>query len=247
MADPANSSKRGGARFYTWEGVEYPSVTSVLKVINKPFLVPWAAKMVAERAVSVAPQLGKMVEEDLEDTLRFLKNAHYRRSSTAANLGTQIHEYLDAQTTGAPLPEVPPEAKPYLRGAQMWLDDYKPEFTHTECTFYSKEHAYAGTADFIAWIGSEPQLVLGDYKTGKGVYPEVALQLAAYRYADFMVIDGKETDMPPIEAGAVVHVQKESYAHIPIRCDQQVFYAFRSARDLFGWEQEVSKTVMEAE
>ena len=32
------------ARFYTIDGVQYPSVTTILEVINKPALGPWYAK-----------------------------------------------------------------------------------------------------------------------------------------------------------------------------------------------------------
>lgn len=242
MSAPANSSTSKGYRVYTWQGTEYPSVTSVLRVINKPMLVPWAAKMVAERAVSVAPQLARMVEEDPEDTLRFLKNAHYRRSNSAANLGTMIHEALEAWADGSEAPLVTDEMKPYLRGARMFFDDYQPEFVHSEATFYSDTYNYAGTADFIARIHGE--VVLGDYKTGKGVYPEVALQLAAYAHADFIVADDKAISIPAIEAGAAVHIQKDSYRYIPVRIDQKVYDAFLAARDLFAWEQEISAHVL---
>lgn len=48
---------RGGARWYVDPdtGTKVPGVTSIINVLDKPFLSPWAAKMVAEFAVECAP------------------------------------------------------------------------------------------------------------------------------------------------------------------------------------------------
>jgi hypothetical protein len=54
---------------------------------------------------------------------------------------------------------------------------------------------------------------LFDFKTGKGVYGETALQLAAYARADVYVDDeGNEQDMPTVDGIAAVHVRADGYA-----------------------------------
>lgn len=47
---------------------------------------------------------------------------------------------------------------------------------------------YAGTFDLLAMMAGQDWLL--DVKTGKGVYPEVACQLAAYRAAEFALTAG---------------------------------------------------------
>lgn len=47
---------------------------------------------------------------------------------------------------------------------------------------FSLEHRYAGTADLIGTV-RKGALALLDVKTGRGVYPEYKLQLAAYAVA----------------------------------------------------------------
>ena len=51
----------------------------------------------------------------------------------------------------------------------------------SEKLVFSREHGYAGTADLIGTLNG--RLALLDIKTGRGVYPEYKLQLAAYAVA----------------------------------------------------------------
>jgi hypothetical protein len=51
----------------------------------------------------------------------------------------------------------------------------------SEKLVYSSDHGYAGTADLVGTLNG--QLALLDIKTGRGVYPEYKLQLAAYAVA----------------------------------------------------------------
>ena len=65
---------------------------------------------------------------------------------------------------------------------------------------YSRTFGFAGTLDAICTIAGRRGLL--DIKTGRsGVYPEVALQLAAYAHADFCVIDPNAPGRPQITPG----------------------------------------------
>ena len=55
----------------------------------------------------------------------------------------------------------------------------KPKYEAIELKMVSEKYRVGGTADFIARINGT--LVLGDFKTSKGIYPEMTAQLAAYR------------------------------------------------------------------
>lgn len=88
--------------------------------------------------------------------------------------------------------------------------------------------------------------VLIDYKTGKGVYPEVALQLAAYRHAEFIgAPDGSEIPMPEVDACVVLHIPDEGeYQLIEVQADEEVFQAFKYVREVFRFMEETSKRVI---
>src|SRR3990172_181392 len=84
-----------------------------------------------------------------------------------------------------------------------------------EASVFNRTERYAGTLDAIATIGGRTLVI--DVKSGKGVYPETALQLAAYRWAEFVgVPDGSEQPMPPTVGAAVLHLtdQGDSFQHV---------------------------------
>jgi hypothetical protein len=85
-----------------------------------------------------------------------------------------------------------------------------------------------------------------DMKTGKGVYPEVALQLAAYRNAEFIgLADGSEAEMPDVDACAVLHLPEAGgYELVDVRADADVFRTFLYVREVFRWQNEASKSVI---
>src|SRR5690348_5762134 len=102
------------------------------------------------------------------------------------------------------MPPIDPDLVPYMAGFQAFLDDFQPEYKAAEFTVYNREHRYAGTADAMAQIGDT--LWLLDTKTGKDVYGEAALQLAAYRHAEFIGVaeTGDELPMPKVDRCGVL-------------------------------------------
>jgi hypothetical protein len=119
-------------------------------------------------------------------------------------------------------------------GFVQFIKDYKPIFLETEVTLFSRTHGYAGTADIFMQIGDK--VYVADIKTGKGVWPEAALQMSAYRYADFIGRpDGREDRVPTCVGGLVLHLRPEGYTAIPVACGPNVFDTFLSALDVFRW------------
>ena len=122
-------------------------------------------------------------------------------SGRAADRGTSVHDYLEAAAEGRSLPELTGDAARYQPAADRWLDSYQPRFVDAEFTVFGE--GYAGTADFLAVV--DGRLVIGDYKTSKRLYPEVALQLAAIRHAEVIVKpDGASRPVPPVEGCVAV-------------------------------------------
>lgn len=250
MTVPKNANSRGGKRFYSWRDENYWSVTTIIGGgVPKPALLPWGIKMVAEAAVDMCNELPAMVARDRDEAIRYLKGSPYAKRDAAANLGTEVHEAIEAHSLGKPMPPWSPLVKPYMAGFEQFLADFAPVFTATEASVFNRSQKYAGTLDAIATITlplhDEPGSYIVDAKTGKGVYPEIGLQLASYRFAEFIGLpDGSEAPMPPVDGALALHLTPQGYRLIEVRADEEVFSAFLYAREVFRWATETSKTVL---
>lgn len=250
MTSPKHATSRGGKRLYTWRNESYWSVTTIIGGgVPKPALLPWGIKMVAEAAVESISFLPEMVERDRDEAVRYLKGSPYAKRDKAADLGTLVHEWIEAYSLRKPMPEPPDEVAPYLAAFKVFLADFNPGFTATEASVYNRAERYAGTLDAIAHLrlplyGGDGHYIL-DAKSGKGVYPEVGLQLAAYRHAEFIGLpDGSEAPMPQVDGALALHLTPQGYRLIEVRCDDEIFRAFLYAREVFRWQEETSKTVL---
>ena len=178
-----------------------PSVTTILSVISKPALIPWAVKM--EREAIRAAFLDALtdqakgflaLEKDPDAAwnvvLRMTEShkAADKVKNKAAEIGSAAHALIEWQTKrelGFPVSSEPPAAPEAAQWAFMaWQDwarkvRFKP--LESELVVYSTQHGYIGTVDTIAFV--EEQLTCVDYKTGKAVYREAHLQNVAYRQA----------------------------------------------------------------
>jgi hypothetical protein len=196
------------------DGLLMPSVTNVIDALNKPFLNNWYAKRAAEDAVEVVSNHPGLIQQKPQEAIKWISGAARRSASSAANLGDAVHNYVEALS----LQDTPedPEDPRVLKFADQWhqfVEQMKPKFIHAEATIfgttYNFERAYAGTADFIAEI--DGQLYVGDYKTGRSVHAEAALQLSALRHGKEIVIDGATEELPEIAGEIVVHLQENSF------------------------------------
>jgi hypothetical protein len=253
MTSPRNATTKPatGKRFYSWRGEAYWSVTTIIGGgIPKPVLVNWAKKFTAEYAVDNFDKLTKLLEPDKdgnvdrEAAVDWLKGAAFRDRDKKADLGSSLHVATEAYVLGKPMPMWPLPIRPRMGQFLAFLQDWEPEYHQTEASVYSRTQRYAGTLDAICTI--KGRRVLLDYKSGKGVYPEVALQLAAYRYAEFIGLpDGAEALMPAVDACAVLHLPDDGdYDLIEVRADKDVFNSFLYAREVFRWLEEGSKSAL---
>lgn len=236
MTTPALAQNiRGKGRHYEHPdtGEFVPSVTNAIGVLDKPALPRWSAKMVAQAAWKMRHSLVEMGEDECIDVL---KGSPWRKSTRAADRGTSIHDYLDtyaakgADAAEALTEDMTREAKDYLPAARSFLTEWSPEFVHNEFTVFGE--GYAGTGDFIARMGGT--LVLGDYKTSKAIYPEVALQLAALRYASQIVTPDGLAPMPDVDGCVAVLITPRKAEVYPVRAGAWEYRAFRAC--LAAWE-----------
>ena len=239
--------KRNDSRFYvdreTKERV--PGVTSIVDMIPKPFLMYWAAKMVAEwTADNIGSYVQLLIDGQRDAAVDSAKAAPRRSTGDAAKVGTAVHDYFEQYARGEAPKRVPLEVQPFARHVAEFHDRYQPEYLHIEDTVWSDQHRYAGSFDWVAKI--DGQLVMGDTKTTRsGVHAEVALQLSAYAHADKVITQsGEEVDVPPVEAGAVFHLRPEGWKLVPVRIDDEVFSHFVALRKTFDWVKSLSGEVL---
>lgn len=243
MASPKASRKTFNGREYLWKGETFPSVTSLIRGgIPSYALENWKLNQVAERAVDMAGDLERMVSQDRDAAVKFLKQAPYKSRDKAANIGTAAHELVQALIMGAPPPKTLPEAEPYVAQFLRFEAELKPKFRASEATIFNRTYGYAGTLDAIADIDGQTWLI--DFKTAaSGIWPDASLQLAAYRHGEWIGLpDGKtERAMPEIHAGACLHLQPDSWSLIPVACGPIIFDYFCAAAAVWRWNQRIAK------
>lgn len=259
MTSPKQATTTGSKRFYSWRNEKYWSVTTILGGgMPKPALLPWGIKSVAEGGVKQKGILREMLDacktpdvcatgefcEACDSTVRWLKATPYAHRDRAADLGTFVHDAAEAYVLGKPFPDWPITVRPRMEAFERFLADYTPAYEATEASVYNRTEHYAGTLDAIATIAGRKLLL--DTKTGKGVYPEVGLQLAAYRFAEFIGLpDGSERAMTEVDGAAVLHLPESGgYELLEVRADRAMFTAFLYVRETFRFQDVTAKTVI---
>ena len=167
-------------------------MSAVLGIINKPALPAWAAKQVSEALVEtlrdpntragladIIMSMGEHVEGPQYDgwvdrLAAAVKSAADVKRNAAAKRGTDIHADVCYAIDTKAVPET-------LEGQQAlaFIKNHNYTVEATELTVWSESLHIAGTIDVVA-REPEGELVIWDWKTGSGPWPEMALQLGAY-------------------------------------------------------------------
>lgn len=235
MSAPKDRTSTQTGSYYI-EPVTGEKMTSVTTIISggipKPALIRWAAKSVAEYAVD---EHDKWAGLDRDEAVDLLKGSPYRTRDKAADLGSSIHDQVEAMILGRPIPEPMLPARPYVAQFRAFCEAFQPEWEASEITVWSPTHGYAGTLDAIATIAGYGRLLI-DVKTGKGVWGEAGLQLAAYRHADYVRWpDGSKQPVPEVDGCAVLHLSAHTYELLPVQADAEMFTAFLQAKAIREW------------
>lgn len=171
-----------GRHIYTWEGSKIDGVTSVLRVINKPKLLGWAARCSAEYFTEQIKPGHVYTAQQLQIIAEAAVKQHNAKRDKAASTGTLVHQWIEDWIKGRQ-PELPqdPQVLNGVLAFKRYVDTHNVTFVASEQKIFSKKYKYAGTLDFEAEI--DGKLFLGDIKTSSGIYPEMFLQTSAYQQA----------------------------------------------------------------
>lgn len=187
-------TRRSGLYAISHQGVLYerlPAVTSVLGIMEKPGLTAAAARLAAEIAL-----------EHPDWNVQDIVSAVFWTWAQKRDLGSLAHSAAEAIDNGHDLAVIPDKLTGYIMAYRTFLGRYKPEIVHNEATVYNLSYSYAGTLDRIYRFGDD--LVLADIKTAKDIYPEMGLQLTAYRRAEWIWTPEGAKPMPEVSACMVL-------------------------------------------
>jgi hypothetical protein len=220
----------GRGHWYKLDGEKVDGVTTVLtNGIPKPALTNWAAKAVATFA---ADNLDLIAQLDREARIDLLKGSPYRDRDAAARRGTEVHALAERLAHGEEV-EVPEELTGHVDSYLKFLDDFNVKAEHIELVVGNRRSRYMGSLDLIASLNDGQRWLLDIKTTRSGIFSEVALQLAAYRYAEFYLdSDGNEQPMPEVDACGAVWVRADGYDLIPVNAGPSTFRTFQYAQQI---------------
>ncbi len=147
--------------YRTKDGKRVPSVTTVLGILNKPALLDWAWRC------GIDGKDYKAVRDNAADIGTL---AHYLIMCHLKDITPDTSKY-SANDIG--------QAKTCLLKYWEWEKENKVEPILIEEPLVSESYGFGGTIDCLALLNGT--LTLIDHKTGRGIYPEMFYQLAAYR------------------------------------------------------------------
>lgn len=238
-------------------GERVPGVTTVLGVIDKPQLKQWAVDQTAAYAVANIDSLlnrteeqgynflrwywNRMKPEDFDDPDNDLRNYHVGVLNDAAELGTLVHEWIEADLNEWFEPDITRDEQAQMIVEYLaWRDAHEIEVYCTEATLFGQ--GYAGTTDWIGKITclhEDPCVEPGtsvavDNKTSRNTWDEQIAQLAALgachtwmrqvpagtpgAHKHEKTTKGKKStswwlpqEVPPIQQYALLHIRPDDY------------------------------------
>lgn len=271
MAGRTRRIDRGRGHSYLLEGEKVDGVTSIIdQGVPKPALVGWAARVIAEY---VADRISLTDDDhysadrlirDLRDIAaerprdawpegppgplkiaEVLKALHWRDRDLAGKRGTEVHKLAERLAAGEEV-TVPEELVGHVDSYLRFRKDWDPTDELVEVVVGNRRHRYMGTADLFAGLDSLGTCLV-DLKTARsGIFGETALQLAAYRHAEFYLDPdtGEERPMPDFDAVVGLWIRADGYDLYPIEAGPAEFRTFLYAQQVAHFQETGSKEVI---
>jgi len=148
-------------KYYTKDGVLVPGVTTVLSVLAKPALIPWANKLGLQGI-----EVGKFVD-------------------SLGDVGTLCHNIIECylKKQEVDYSDYTPNQRILAENASKkffeWEKKNDFKVLQSELQLVSEKYLFGGTCDIYGELNGKKTLI--DIKTSKGCYPEHFCQVSAYR------------------------------------------------------------------
>ena len=184
---------------YTLDGEAVPGVTTFIKGgYPQSFnLTSWMIGQGASYTSKVLQRIGREKPLRIGDKLnekiaKKSKTAYKKLSEEAAGIGSVVHDYAyltEIERTSEAmqmlsLHKETPQWERIKNGVDKfedWRKENKDELVDSEQIVASIQHSFGGKFDRLA--RRDGVLILSDFKTSNGIYPDQFIQLAAYRLA----------------------------------------------------------------
>lgn len=212
-------------------------VTTILGVLDKPALIQWAANEACNFVAEAWEPNAAYSREHRDEILKQARYAHKRKKEEAATLGTLAHEHIEAflrdgnWPTGYAWDSLPDEVQNSLTLFREWWDQQDLKVVATEKYLANLELGYGGTLDFLC-EDSQGRLVVWDWKTSKGIYGEMKLQLAAYVGA--LALNGYT-----VQQAGILRIGKEDadfeVLDIPLPELRELYRVFAALVPIYEW------------
>jgi hypothetical protein len=206
---------------YAWKDERFPSITTLLKQLDKPALPRWAAKSVAEHVADFVNNVARRqrlswaaIHKYLGDS-ESLKQVPWKYAEKRRDIGSTLHDIAEQVAGGATInPDVfADDIRPLVMAYLDFCDQEQPEFHAMETGCFNRTIGYACTLDSIMVLPRFGNVsCICDYKTGKDVYQEAMLQVNAQRVCEFIGLrDGTEIPMPKCDRNLVLLIQETGW------------------------------------
>lgn len=225
-----------GHHYIDANGTRVQGVTTVTDGgLPKKAILAWGPRVTAEYAVDHWDELSAMSPSKRQ---KELESARWKDTDAAKDKGTLVHDVAQRLLADEEV-EVSDEIAGHVESYIAFLRDFQVEPVLVERPVMSHQHGYAGTFDLIADLVIPDRGVvraLIDLKTSRsGIFGEIALQLAGYRYADvYLDEDGVEQPMPEVEDTFGLHIRADDYDLYPVQAERvqhrQLLYVREVAR-----------------
>lgn len=199
-----------------------PSVTTITGLLDKPFLVEWAAREAATEAALAVAGEEKLDEQTIAACIAVGRARHRELRNEGASVGTAVHQ----RAKRILVPGWTPDPEEVIDGgieADMAMEAFDEWWSQTQAEGWKVVHCerivvhpsgmYVGTFDALLKNEADGRHRLVDFKTSNqspdnplALYPEYMFQIAAYRAA---IIDSPEYETLAIEDAQVVALGKQ--------------------------------------
>ncbi len=183
---------------------------------------------------------------------KILSSVRYRDVDEASGKGTTVHRIAEKLARGETV-EIPEDVAGHVESYLRFLEEWDPRAALLERVVVNRRWGYMGKLDLIAdfpglwppgtpWEGTPVGRGLLDVKTSRsGIFAEVALQLAGYRYGETM-LDGVdeagevvELPMPAVDWCGAIHVRADGYDVFRLDVTEKTFRVFLYAKHVGDW------------
>jgi len=169
-------------KYHTKEGILVPGVTTVIAVLAKPALVPWANRLGLQGI-----EVGKFVD-------------------SLADVGTLTHRIVEAylKKEDVDYSDYTPNQRKLAETASKKFFEWEKKnvfkVIKSELQLVSEKHFFGGTCDIYAELNGKKTLI--DIKTSKACYPEHFTQCAGYKLL-------LEENGYPVEDAKILRIGRE--------------------------------------